>query len=545
MDRKTILVVGTIVLFLGLILGYKLYSITRKTHMYADSNVYSDNETLTILFSDLKQTPWSSVDTYTYELETFGSAVFGSLTELNESGLPFTSNKGVLLKEYSCDRKECKAVLKTGIYFHNGREVNAYDVEFSLMRKFLTFQNDSFAYSILDDVQGIEEFLHKKPHVEFWKEVNGIKYPSGYIEGIKVVDNYHLEIHLRNVNKFFFQLISTSFLPIVPLEEMTNNYQDWKDFPVGYGRYKVIKSDLKNYEFVLKKVDENDDITKYVRILFASDNKNIDIRLANQGVPFDEKTESYNNYPSPYCNGGFLFNFSTPLGSNENFRMAVNLALDRVKIASTATFNEIQPENQLLPDHGWHRSYRAEMPVSTQNIEEAKKYLNLVPHELWQNKVLPVHSFWTANRNLSQAPYFVEMKKELSQIGLNIEFYDTDMNYTRFNEVDSNVLWWTGFDFLTEQPNANFAYFQKGSFFNNIYPDDPELNRLYNLSKKTLNESYDDTKKLSEYFTRHNIMVVVFNLHNTFVYKKSRISSFGNQTSGIKLLLTEVKLSSS
>lgn len=510
--------------------------------MFSDSNIYPDHETLTILFSDKKQVPWATVDTYTYELETFGNAVFGSLTELNESGIEFTSNKDVLLKEYSCDDYECKATLKEGIRFHNGREVNAYDVEFSLLRDLLTYKDETFTYSILDDVRGVKEFYDKKPPVEFWKEINGIKYPSGYVEGIKVVDNYHLLIHLKNINKFFFQLISTSYLPIVPLEEMDNNYKDWKKFPVGFGRYKVVKSDLQKFEFVLEKSHKEDNITKYIRILFDSKNKNIDVRLANQGSAFDEKTEDFNNYPSPYCNGGFLFNYSTKLGANLNFRKAINLALDRNKIASTAKFNEIQAENQLLPDSGWHRSYRSQMPISSQNIDEAKKYLDLVPKELWQNKILPVHSFWTANKNLSKTPYFIEIKNELSKIGLQIEFYETDMNYTRFKENDSNVLWWTGFDFLTEQPNANFAYFQKGSFFNHIYPDDPELKRLYELSLKTLNENYDDTKKLSEYFTNQNIMVVVFNLYNTYIYKKSRIASFGNQRSGIKLLLTEISL---
>lgn len=510
--------------------------------MYADSDLFPDRETLTVNLSDVKQIPWSTVDTYTFELETFGSAVFGSLTEINESGVSTPSSNDVLLKDYSCDNLECTGTLKKGIRFHNGREVNAYDVEFSLIRELLTFDNDSFAYSILSDVKGIKEFYKNKPQVKFWKEVNRVNYPSGYIEGIKVIDNYHFSIHLKNINKFFFQLISTSYLPILPLEEMTNNYKDWKKFPVGFGKYKVVKTDLKNYEFVLEKYRQEEDITKFVRILFASTDKNVDVRLANQGAPFNSSTEDFSNYPAPYGNGGFLFNFQTKLGANENFRKAINLALDRVKISNTARFNEIQPENQLLPDSGWHRSYRAQIPVSHQSLDEAKKYLNLVPHELWKGITLPVHSFWTANKHLAEAPYFIEIKNELAQIGLNIEFLETDMNYTRFNDHDENVLWWTGFDFLTEQPNANFSYFQKGSFFNYIYPDDKHLDYLYKQSMKTLNESYDDTKKLSEYFTEKNIMVVVFNLTNTYVFKPSRIETFGNQKSGIKLLLSEIKL---
>ncbi len=171
-----------------------------------DSNIYPEKETLTILFNDKKQIPWSTTDTYTYELETFGHAVFGSLTELNTSGIEFTSQKDVLLKKYSCEDYECHAILKENVRFHNGREVNAYDVEFSLLRDLLTFQNDTFSYSILDNVLGVKEFYKKKPHIEFSKEMDGIKYPRGYIEGIQIVDKYHLKIRLNNINKFFFSL---------------------------------------------------------------------------------------------------------------------------------------------------------------------------------------------------------------------------------------------------------------------------------------------------------------------------------------------------
>jgi ABC-type transport system substrate-binding protein len=512
--------------------------------MYSDSDLYPDSETLTVSLSDVKQIPWSTIDTYTYELETFGAAVFGSLTEINESGIKNISHDDVLLKSYKCDEKECPAELKKGIHFHNGREVNAYDLEFSFMKELLSHKNNSFAYSMLKDIDGVEEFFKNKTEIKFWKKIDDITYPSGFIKGIEVIDKYNFILHMKNKNKYIFQTLSTAFLPIVPIEELKDDYAEWKQLPIGFGRYEIVKSDLKNFEFILKKHRKNDNITKYVRLLFGS-NPNVDIRLSTQQTPLDVKTEEVHNASGVYGNGGFLFNFKTKLGSNENFRKAINFALDRKRICNLSKYNEITPENQLLPNHGWQGIYRADIPITEQDIEKAKYHLNLVPHELWKNKILKVHSFWTANKNLSETPYFIEIKQELSKIGLEIVFYNTDMDYTKFNKEDENVLWWTGFDLQTEQPNSNFSYFQEGSFFNNIYPNDPEFNRLYYLSEKNLHKGTDDTRNLSLYFTSNNIMVVVFNLRNSFIYKKNRIKSFGNQISSVKLQLTDIKLNNS
>ncbi|WP_186644670.1 ABC transporter substrate-binding protein [Fluviispira vulneris] len=509
--------------------------------IFMNTNNFPRNETLTISLSDVQQIPWATADTYTFELETFGAAVFGSLVELNETGMKRSTQNDILLKEYVCDRNICHLELKKGIYFHNSREVNAYDLEFSLVRELFSYENDSFAYSMLKDIDGIEEFFKQKAEIKNYKEFEKIKYPTGYIKGIEVIDKYNIKFYLKNYNNYIVQTLSTAFLPIVPIEELKEDGLEWKNLPIGFGRYKIISSDLKKYQFMLERVNSNDDICKYIRIVFGQ-HKDIDIRIATQDIPYNKEHEDIFKLPGVYGNGGFLFNYKTRLGQNENFRKAIHYALDRKKIAQSSLFNEITPENQLIPNYGLFVFYRADVPISEQNMQKALYHLSLVPKELWQNKVFTVHSFWTANKHLAKTPYFIEMKNQLKQIGLNIEFVDTDMAYTKFKENDENVLWWTGFDLQTHQPNSNFSYFHEGSFFNNIYPDDPEFRRLYSLTEQETFSNPKPTQRLSQYFTENNIMVVVFNLRNTFLYNKNRIQTFGEQKSSVKLQLTELRL---
>jgi hypothetical protein len=79
--------IGILIVSVFVALSARIILKAKDTHMYSDSDLYPDSKTLTVGLSDVKQTPWSTVDTYTFELESFGSAVFGSLTEINESGV--------------------------------------------------------------------------------------------------------------------------------------------------------------------------------------------------------------------------------------------------------------------------------------------------------------------------------------------------------------------------------------------------------------------------------------------------------------------------
>jgi ABC-type transport system substrate-binding protein len=507
------------------------------SNLYDDSNLYPDSETLTLNLSDEPQIPWNIIDVSTYVVETFSTAVHGSLISSNGTFKESTDNS-VLFENYFCDGNVCYASLKKGILFHNKREVTAYDVEFSFIRQLLNFSNDNFANTILDDVIGIE---HLKAENIKNVIIDSFKYPSGLIEGIQVKDKYNIIFHLKRENSHFFQKISTGFVPIVPIEELDHSYLKWKKLPIGFGKYKVVKADSIKHNYVIEKVNKNDDIPKYIRFIF--DERNIgDIKGTIGLSKTNENYDSHMIFPDIYANAGFLFNYKTELGANQNFRQAISLALDRKKIAKISPFGEFVPDDQMLPESGWQKNYRAEISIQSRNLKKAKELMETIPKNLWKDRVFHVHTFWTSKKDLNRELYIIEIKQQLQEIGIHIFFHNTDMSYTKFKVNDKNVLWWTSFDTATKDPNTNFAYFRKGSFFNNIYQYDPQYEKLYEEATKNLSKSPIFSRNLSQYFTENNMMVIVFQLRKSFLYRKKRISTFGNQYSPIKLLVWEIKL---
>ena len=502
------------------------------TMKYSDSDIYKNEETLTINLGDTGQTPWNIVDSSTNVVETFGSAVFGNLIdiEINKSN----NEKFILSENYFCRDKKCTINLKRNINFHNGREVTAYDVEFSYTRLLLKNKEDNFAYTLMEDIEGTEK-LNKPNNIEF----NNITYPSGLVSGLRVINSHQIELSLKRDNQFILQKLSTGYLPIVPIEEFDETFLNWKGIPVGFGRYKIIKSDLENYQFILEKTS-NEEIPKYIRIIF-SDQDIGDLRLLSHMS--DSKFDGKVIFPNVYVNGGFLFNFSTKLGADENFRKAITFALDREKIAASSPDNDLVAEDQMLPKYSWQERYRSRESITKQNVTLAKEYLAKVPKELWENKVFNVHSFWTIKKTLEECEYIKEIKKQLLDVGLNFKFHNTDFNYSKFKKIDDNVLWWTGFDTQNDDPNGNFSYFKEGSFFDNIYPsDNKDYLNILNKSINNFSTKPETTRQLSQYFKDKNYMVVVVNVKKRFSYQKSRVDFLESQYNGVRLEVWKIKL---
>ena len=91
---------------------------------------------------EIPQIPWDVEQAAIQVVETFTSAVHGCLTSIYKLGSIDNSNQNVLLEKYFCEGKICYATLKRGIRFHNNREVNAYDVEFSLIKQVLVHKKN-------------------------------------------------------------------------------------------------------------------------------------------------------------------------------------------------------------------------------------------------------------------------------------------------------------------------------------------------------------------------------------------------------------------
>ncbi len=498
-----------------------------------------ERDILTINMADVGHLPWDYEVSGVHTVETFSAAVHGSLTSIYDSNSNTYSTENTLLESYSCNEKICQATLKKGVYFHNNREVNAYDVEFSLVKNLLTTDGSSITNTILDDINGIDNI--NKDNI-FYTTYNSLVYPTKVLDGIEVIDSHNIIFKLKRKNKKFFERISDGKLPIVPVEELDQSYKTWKHYPIGFGKYKVTNANYLKNEYFLERASKEEKIPKYVKMIFGSENGGditLNLGAPNRGIKNQEEIVIFDNV---YSNAGFLYNFQTELGRNLNFRKAISLALDRNKIAQTSLFKEMLAEDQMLPNSNWQKEFRANISVQSQNINEARQLLSQVPEKLWKNKIFYVPTFWEDTKEINSLPYINEIQKQLKDIGIETIFLNTDMDYDKFKKDDENVLFFTGFAFAVKDPNRNFGHFRKGSYFTYEQPNDYKFERLYQSSVRNVYRTPEYTKRLSAYFTDKNFMTIILNQKMAISYNKSKIKTIGKQYNGIRFAIWEVKL---
>lgn len=146
--------------------------------------------------------------------------------------------------KFNSSNNEYTFEMRKDIYFHNGRNAIAKDLEFSIVRGMLQGARRMFS-QLLSCIYGYEDVCTKS------------NYFFGMCKGIKVSSKYKLKIKLKKNIPLFIKYFTRSCMSIVPIEELEeDNLWIWKNKPVGVGAYKVDFIDpYKNY-FILRKFNK-------------------------------------------------------------------------------------------------------------------------------------------------------------------------------------------------------------------------------------------------------------------------------------------------
>ncbi len=225
-------------------------------------------------------------------------------------------------------------ILKQGIYFSNNREVKANDFKYSFKR-ILEPKSKSPVTWVLEKILGADEFMDGK---------------AVDVKGIKVIDDYTLEICLKKPFSPFLSLLTMTAAYVVPREEVGKWGPDFSGHPVGTGPF-FLKEWLPNREIKLEKRKDYFDVPAKVKgIIYRVipedltavtefEVGNIDIIT----IPASEHSR-YKNDPQKRnlissikgLNTYYLgLNCSRPPFNNLNLRKAINYAIDREKILNT------------------------------------------------------------------------------------------------------------------------------------------------------------------------------------------------------------------
>ncbi len=114
-------------------------------------------------------------------------------------------------------------ILKRGVKFHNGREMNAQDVKFSLERLLRRDTQSPYAQLFISKVAGAQEFWDGKA-----EEVSGFRAPEKFV----------FEIQWKNPYVSALYLLSMSFCKIMPRDLVLDQGRNFFWQPVGTGPFK-------------------------------------------------------------------------------------------------------------------------------------------------------------------------------------------------------------------------------------------------------------------------------------------------------------------
>ncbi len=129
--------------------------------------------------------------------------------------------------------------LRKDVKFHNGREVLADDFRYSFERV-LDPKTKSVRTWVLDQIKGADEKLDGQ---------------AERVEGIKVIDDYTLQLTLKEPLSFFLPLMAMEAASVIPEEEIEKWGEDFGLHPVGCGPFKF-KSWERDSKLVLEAFDD-------------------------------------------------------------------------------------------------------------------------------------------------------------------------------------------------------------------------------------------------------------------------------------------------
>ncbi|MFS8543257.1 MAG: ABC transporter substrate-binding protein, partial [Limnochordales bacterium] len=113
--------------------------------------------------------------------------------------------------------------LRRGVKFHNGREVVASDVKYSLERV-LTPATQSPGLGFYLTIEGAQEFVDGQ---------------AAEVTGIRVLDDYTVQFKLARPDAAFLHVLALNFAHVVPRAEVERYGADFGHNPVGSGAFKL------------------------------------------------------------------------------------------------------------------------------------------------------------------------------------------------------------------------------------------------------------------------------------------------------------------
>jgi ABC-type transport system substrate-binding protein len=261
--------------------------------------------------------------------------------------------------------------LRPGVKFHNGREMTAEDVKYSLDR--------------------VTNPATQSPGAGFFASIAGFDAAGDAgLSGVKVVDPLTVEITLSRPDATFLHVMALNFASVVPKEAVDAAGDDFGKQPVGTGAYRLAEWTLgqrlvfeKNADYWRAGVPYLDSVVfevgqEPVVALLRLQNGEVDV--PGDGIPpakFQEVMADPAQAERVVVGGqlhtGYItLNVTTPPFDKVEVRRAVNMAINKDRIVQIINGRAV-PATQPLPPS--MPGYTAGYTGYAYDVEDAKKLL--------------------------------------------------------------------------------------------------------------------------------------------------------------------------
>lgn len=308
--------------------------------------------------------------------------------------------------------------LRTGVKFHNGREVTADDFVYSFTR-IVSPQTQSAGAPLFLRVKGAREFAAGR---------------VSSIEGLEALDRYTLRITLVESQTPFVSSLAVGFAKVVPREVVSALGDNFGKQPVGTGPFRFLQW-KGNKEIILERNAEYFEGPPSVERLeyrvFPADAVEEMFEEFKRGnledAPFPAgqraallSDKSYQFIRRPILGLAF-FGISTaekPL-DDPRVRQAMTLAIDRVRIVKEVYEDRSLPGAGILPPG----TYGYDPTLAGYPHDPKKAALLLAAAGYPDGKGLPVIHIWSARKNEETVTEHEAIARSLAAIGVKTEFH--------------------------------------------------------------------------------------------------------------------------
>lgn len=305
-------------------------------------------------------------------------------------------------------------VLKDGIKFHNGREIVASDVKYSLERV-TNPETRSPGAGFFNMIEGFET----------WNNGEG----DG-LSGVKVIDDKTVEITLNRPDATFEHVMALNFASVVPHEAVEASGEDFGREPVGSGAYRL-REWLPGQQVVFERFEDyhRDGVPKLDQVTFRIGLEptvallrleNGEADILGDGIPpaqflqvMNDPERADNVVEGGQLHTGYVtMNTQMEPFDNVEVRRAMNMAINKKRIIQMINGRAV-PANQPLPPTmpGYAEDYDG-YPYDPERAKAALAdagYPDGFSTELYVMNVDP-------NPRIAQA-----IQQDLSEIGVDVE----------------------------------------------------------------------------------------------------------------------------